>query len=269
MHKTSRETACELYTKEYFLSQNCDGYEDFIKDKGLSYIKRKQVSMLEVKPGNIVLDVGCGRGELLYNCLSKGAVAIGIDYSSSSVEISQETLKGEGRSIVLRASADSLPFAGNSIDRIIMGDVLEHISPEEARRFISETSRVLKEGGIVLIHTSPNIYFMKFAFPLIKFFFRVTGKTEMIKSFLKHVTKDNYIYHMKEYNLFSLKKLVAGSTLNFKVWLDRDLMRGGESRFTSNLADSKFFRFIEKILSMYPFVLFFSNDLWAKGIKRS
>ena len=261
----TKTPSSEVYSKEYFLSDRCDGYKEFLNNKSLSYIKKKQLKILSPKEGEMILDIGCGRGEVLYNCEEKGAVVFGIDYSKDALEISKETLSNVKKSCLCCSLASPIPFKSDMFDKILIGDVIEHLTPEDTENCIKEISRILKKDGFVLIHTSPNIYFKKIVLPLMEYFLGIIGKKNLLGEISRHIAQDNV--HINEYNPFRFKKLVKSSTLRFNMWLDKDILREGESRFTQEFVKSPFTRLISKVLSMKPFIYIFSNDFWAKGIK--
>jgi len=261
----TKTPSSKIYSKEYFLSDCCDGYKEFLNNKSLSYIKKKQLKLLNPKEGDRILDIGCGRSEVLYHCAKNGAIVFGIDYSKDALEISRETLRGEKRAYLCCSCASPMPFKAEKFDKILIGDVIEHLTPEETENCITELSRILKKGGFVLIHTSPNAYFKKFIFPTLKFFFALIGKSNLLKEIHTHILMDKV--HINEYSPFRFKRLVKSSGLKFNVWLDKDLLREGESRFTQELAKSPFIKLVSRILALKPFIYIFSNDLWAKGIK--
>ena len=71
-----------LYTEDYFLTA-CEGYQEFAESHGEHLSRRLAAAfaVASVEPGMRVLDVGCGRGEILRHCAHLGARAYGIDYA--------------------------------------------------------------------------------------------------------------------------------------------------------------------------------------------
>src|SRR5512141_2367552 len=86
----------ELYTEEYFLNA-CEGYEEFTETHGERLSRRLSAAfaVAAVRPGMRVLDVGCGRGEILRHCARLGADAYGVDYAPVAVEMSARAVAGE------------------------------------------------------------------------------------------------------------------------------------------------------------------------------
>ena len=182
-----------------------------------------------------------------------------------ALEISKETLKDEKGSFLCCSYASPMPFKPEQFDKILIGDVIEHLTPEESEKCVEEIGKILKKGGYVLIHTSPNVYFKKIVFPFLEFLFGLIGRSDSLNDIRLHIAQDNV--HINEYSPFRFKRLVKSSGLKFNVWLDKDILREGESRFTQDFAKFSFIRLISKILALRPFIYIFSNDLWAKGVK--
>jgi SAM-dependent methyltransferase len=109
---------------------------------------------LQVRPGDRVLDLGCGAGRHAYGALQRGADVIALDWSADEVSTVRDTmvamdLAGEvppgARSSVVRGDLTALPFDDHTFDRVIAAEVLEHI-PADANA-MAEIARVLKPGG--------------------------------------------------------------------------------------------------------------------------
>ncbi|MEO0565413.1 MAG: methyltransferase domain-containing protein, partial [Chloroflexota bacterium] len=83
-----------LYTEEYFRTA-CEGFDEFNASEGEHLSRRLTAAfnLAKVVPGMNVLDVGCGRGEILRHCADLGANAYGIDYAPVAVEMSRQVLE--------------------------------------------------------------------------------------------------------------------------------------------------------------------------------
>ena len=107
------ENSCSIYSKEYFLN-DCDGYNQFKSSKGAVLCKRlgKMLELGGIESGMSVLDVGCGRGELVLHCALKGADATGIDFSSDALDLAESCVSPElkARMRFLQANCMELDF---------------------------------------------------------------------------------------------------------------------------------------------------------------
>ena len=103
-----RSLPSSLYTEEYFLTA-CEGYDVFIESEGahLSRRLRDAFALADVRPGMRLLDVGCGRGEILRHCMRLGVEAHGMDYAVAAARMSREVVAAE----VERAAAEGAPLA--------------------------------------------------------------------------------------------------------------------------------------------------------------
>lgn len=255
-----------LYSEEFFLTCN-DGFAEFQNDYALSHIKQKILQLLELQPGLKFLDIGCGRGEILYHCEKIGLFACGVDYADNAINIAQNVLKNSPNAKIIKADCTAIPFDNETFDRILMGDVIEHLSPEKGLRLMKEADRLLKPGGMFLLHTSPNLLFMKAIYP---FIIRM-AKGEKRDKIIQHVNMQRKV-HINEYHYFSLKRLAKMSGLKTRIWIDSDFLRGGNFRHLHGL--SKFQRTMIKLVKFlekyggFPIRLFLGNDLWMKYIKK-
>lgn len=116
------------------------------------------IKRLDPRPGERILDVGCGVGTFAYHSAKAGAIVFGIDYSSESIasakRFSEKYKVGSPENFVL-GSAAKLPFDDCSFDKIVLADFIEHILNKEKEQALSEIKRVLKPGGTAVIFT-PN-----------------------------------------------------------------------------------------------------------------
>lgn len=107
------------------------------------------VSRMEqlVRPGDAVLDLGAGAGELNAYTLKSRARVFGVD---ADPRVSQNPLLHAG----LQADVCALPFRSGSFDVVFSIYVLEHA--ERPADLVSEVGRVLKPGGLCVFLT-PNV----------------------------------------------------------------------------------------------------------------
>ena len=94
--------------------------------------------LISMRPGDRVLEVGCGQGHLTRALADQGLDIIGIDANPRAPEIA-------GSKLVRHMEAQNLEFDDGTFDAIVSVHAIEHIPPlEEA---FAEMVRVLKPGG--------------------------------------------------------------------------------------------------------------------------
>jgi O-antigen chain-terminating methyltransferase len=101
---------------------------------------------------NEILDVGCGRGEWLEVLRDNGFQARGIDANRVAVRHCQELSLDVLESEALTHLA-SLP--NDSLNAVTAFHFAEHLSLDALVRFLDETGRALKPGGLLILET-PN-----------------------------------------------------------------------------------------------------------------
>ncbi len=154
--------AADLYDDQYFLS-GCAGSAEWRESGGarLWLLYDAYVQMANVCEGDVVVDIGTGRGELLVAAYRAGAArAVGIEYSSAGVELARTTLQANNvpsqRAEVLLADARQVPLPDGCADVVTFCDVVEHLDPTELAVSLSEARRLLRPGGGLFIHTFPT-----------------------------------------------------------------------------------------------------------------
>lgn len=103
--------------------------------------------LLRIRNVKTVLEVGFGKGDLLKDLERENMEVFGCDISKHAARVSNYIL----------ASATNLPFKSEHFDAVIAVSLIEHLSFREGNIFISETKKVLKNGGIIFLVT-PNFW---------------------------------------------------------------------------------------------------------------
>jgi SAM-dependent methyltransferase len=113
---------------------------------------------LGLRPGECVLDMGCGAGRHAFEMYKRGADVIAFDQDADELATVREWFAAmrDAGEVPAGAEADvkegdalSLPFADGEFDRIVAAEVLEHI-PADIQA-IEELVRVLRPGGTLAV----------------------------------------------------------------------------------------------------------------------
>jgi ubiquinone/menaquinone biosynthesis C-methylase UbiE len=117
-------------------------------------LRRLTVDNAFIKPGDSVLDVGCGTGEvsLLAKTRAKAGKVYGIDPAPEMIAVARKKAARKKLDIDFRVGViESLPFPDSSID-VVTSSLMMHHLPEDLKvRGLAEIYRVLKPGGRLLV----------------------------------------------------------------------------------------------------------------------
>jgi ubiquinone/menaquinone biosynthesis C-methylase UbiE len=105
------------------------------------------------RPGQTLLDVGCGTGGFLHWAAESGSFAsvAGVDLGSSAVDFARRRVPEADLQV---APMRELPFASSSFDLVVTHDVLQHVHEREVAESLRELRRVLAPGGALLLRTN-------------------------------------------------------------------------------------------------------------------
>lgn len=107
------------------------------------------VKELDIKKGDLVLEAGCGTGNLCMKLKAKGAKVIGLDNVKEALDIYEK--KDPEAEIVLHDLTEPLPFPDNHFDKIACNNTLYTIPVDKRSDVVKEFYRALKPGGIIVI----------------------------------------------------------------------------------------------------------------------
>src|SRR3989344_9468026 len=98
-----------------------------------------------------ILDAGCGTGKNMQFLKEKGHNVYGIDIGQQAIAL----CKKRGLKQVYKGSIDTIPFPDSSFDCVVATDVLGVFTDQEgAKKALRELYRVVKLGGLLLLHCS-------------------------------------------------------------------------------------------------------------------
>ncbi|TIL53384.1 cyclopropane-fatty-acyl-phospholipid synthase family protein [Mesorhizobium sp.] len=136
-----------VYSCGYF-TDFANGIDQAQKDK-LDHICRK----LRLKPGERLLDIGCGWGAMLIHAAKNyGVVGHGVSLSEAQTQLARERIRAEGLEDRITIEIKSYAELSGSFDKISSIGMFEHLGLANHAAYFSTIRRLLKPGGIYLHH---------------------------------------------------------------------------------------------------------------------
>ncbi|GGK31664.1 SAM-dependent methyltransferase [Salinarimonas ramus] len=117
--------------------------------------KRHVTAKLLVEPGHEVLDIGCGWGGLaLYLAGVAGAGRVrGVTLSEEQHRMAGERARREGLASRVEIALQDYRHVTGDFDRIVSVGMFEHVGPAHYAEFFGTTARLLRQDGVMLLHT--------------------------------------------------------------------------------------------------------------------
>ena len=138
-----------VYSCAYYRSESDD--LDRAQENKLDHILTK----LMLKPGERLLDIGCGWGALILRAATKfGAHALGITLSRNQYEHVQQRIRAEGledRCEVRLQDYRDVPQE-SPFDKIASIGMFEHVGLKNLPTYFQKIGQLLRDGGVVLNH---------------------------------------------------------------------------------------------------------------------
>lgn len=114
----------------------------------LRFETRQLLRHTDLKPGDAVLDVGCGSGDRLLAMRQAGLTPAGVDFTAAA-DYARETLQMDVR----RGTLGEARFEDGRFRAVTLYNVMEHL--HDPRDVLAEARRVLAPGGWLVIQV-PN-----------------------------------------------------------------------------------------------------------------
>lgn len=125
-------------------------YDAYARLLGARRVHRQLVARAALAPGQTVLEVGTGTGEVLLLAAraAPGATLVGLDPDPAVLERARRKAGRRGVALRLeRGYADRLPEPDGSVDRVLSSFMFHHLPPDQQRAMLAEARRVLAPGG--------------------------------------------------------------------------------------------------------------------------
>ena len=105
------------------------------------------VRQLHLRPGERVLDIGCGSGHVTHGCSQRGARVVATDIAPAGVTAARDRFREAGAFVA--GDAYALPLRPASFDAVVLSEVLEHLEDVDAA--LGEARQLLRPRGRLLI----------------------------------------------------------------------------------------------------------------------
>jgi ubiquinone/menaquinone biosynthesis C-methylase UbiE len=190
-------------------------YEDFWADAPADPVpwewdRRRTLLLGAVRPGDRVLDLGCGAGRFVAALRDAGTEPVGVELAEAALERARRNVPGADLRLV--QPDGSLPLDHASVDLVWCSEVLEHVA--DTAHALLEVRRVLRPGGRLLV--------------TVPFHGRVKGALIALARFDAHF--DPLGQHLRFYTRSSLTGTLRSSgfeDVRVRAWGGSPLLRTG------------------------------------------
>ena len=136
------------YGEDYWDGDRKYGYGGYRYDGRWRPVAEAMAEHYSLKPGDKVLDVGCGKGYLLYEFTQAlpGAEVAGIDISEWAIDHAKEEVKP----FLQTGNAVSLPYEDNYFDYVVSITTLHNLYNYDLRKALQEIERVGKQKHVII-----------------------------------------------------------------------------------------------------------------------
>jgi SAM-dependent methyltransferase len=113
---------------------------------------RAVLDALDARPGEEILDLGCGSGAYTRELVERGATVVATEFAPTALALAERNLGDlADRADFRLEDAQSLTLPDATFDKALLTEVIEHVpAPGMA---IAEAARVLRPGGLLVVST--------------------------------------------------------------------------------------------------------------------
>ncbi|NEB37632.1 methyltransferase domain-containing protein [Streptomyces sp. SID14515] len=132
-----------------FFTSRAAGWDSRFPDDGPAYAAA--AGMLGLRPGDAVLDAGCGTGRALpalRAVVGPRGTVLGADLTPAMLEAAARAGRGHSGTL-LRADVARLPLRDGALDAVFGAGLISHLARPEAD--MAELARVVRPGGILAL----------------------------------------------------------------------------------------------------------------------
>lgn len=156
INRTDKEREiARKFDKEFFDGDRKHGYGGYnYNEKFWTQVVKDFVNYYKLEKNARILDVGCGKGFMLYDFKKQfpNFMIYGIDISDYAIENSLEDV----RQNLKVGSCDDIPFKDNYFDLVISINTIHNLDKEGCARSLKEICRVSKKNKFIIVDAYSN-----------------------------------------------------------------------------------------------------------------
>lgn len=144
----------KLYGYDYWDGDRKYGYGGYNYDGRWRNVAEKMAEHYQLRSGQKVLDVGCGKAYLLYELTQvvSGLIVQGIDLSQYALAHAKEEIKQN----LQYGKAQELPYQDNEFDLVISLATLHNLRIYDLKKAVQEIERVSKGNSYIMVESFRN-----------------------------------------------------------------------------------------------------------------
>ena len=217
LDKKHRQYSCAYFTK------NNESLEDAQQNK-INHIIKK----LNLKPGQKVLDIGCGWGGMAFEIARQSQCEVtGISLSENQIKYCKEKAKELNLDNQVRFELLDYRSVNSKFDRIVSVGAFEHFGKKFYKTFFKKVKNIMNDDGICLLHTIGSVdepgpiqpFIQKYIFP--------GGIIPSLSEIITPIEKTGLV-------LSDCETLIHHYDKTLKAWLDRFMKNKEKAKYLYN-----------------------------------
>lgn len=139
---------------DFFDGDRKYGYGGYKYDGRWKPVAEKIAEHYQLKPGQKVLDIGCGKAHLLYE-LTKvvpGIEVVGLDVSEYAISHTIEEIQP----FLIKGEAQNLQFEDNSFDLILSLNALHNLKVYDLKKALQDIERISRGNSYIVVESFRN-----------------------------------------------------------------------------------------------------------------